>query len=171
MDTKTVLKQVALSLFARRKRWIVLTTLVALAMLLPAAFVLSKEPPRYRTTATILIENKAERTPVFQEFTPYRPLPVQLAILQSRLLAAAVVEALPKSAVDDLIHNPYGRDYLGDLMEGIGRLRGKVPAAPSTQRRAVDELRVDRVRFNSQQGMPESSRSRPKGLNRRWPWT
>ena len=152
MDTKTVLKQVALSLFARRKRWIVLTTLVALAMLLPAAFVLSKEPPRYRTTATILIENKAERTPVFQEFTPYRPLPVQLAILQSRLLAAAVVEALPKAAVDDLIHNPYGRDYLGDLMESIGRLRGKVPASPSTQRRAIDELRVDRVRFNSQQG-------------------
>jgi len=152
MDTKTVLKQVALSLFARRKRWIVLTTLVALAMLLPAAFVLSKEPPRYRTTATILIENKAERTPVFQEFTPYRPLPVQLAILQSRLLAAAVVEALPKAAVDDLIHNPYGRDYLGDLMEGIGRLRGKMPPSPSTQRRAVDELRVDRVRFNSQQG-------------------
>ena len=152
MDTKTVLKQVALSLFARRKRWIVLTTLVALAMLLPAAFVLSKEPPRYRTTATILIENKAERTPVFQEFTPYRPLPVQLAILQSRLLAAAVVEALPKAAVDDLIHNPYGRDYLGDLMESIGRLRGKVPPSPSTQRRAIDELRVDRVRFNSQQG-------------------
>lgn len=152
MDTKTVLKQVALSLFARRKRWIVLTTLVALAMLLPAAFVLSKEPPRYRTTATILIENKAERTPVFQEFTPYRPLPVQLAILQSRLLAAAVVEALPKAAVDDLIHNPYGRDYIGNLMEGIGRLRGKVPPAPSSQRRAVDELRGDRVRFNSQPG-------------------
>ncbi len=152
MDTKTVLKQVALSLFARRKRWIVLTTLVALAMLLPAAFVLSKEPPRYRTTATILIENKAERTPVFQEFTPYRPLPVQLAILQSRLLAAAVVEALPKAAVDDLVQNPYGRDYLGNLMEGIGRLRGKVPAAPSSQRRAVDELRGDRVRFNSQPG-------------------
>ena len=152
MDTKTVLKQVALSLFARRKRWIVLTTLVALAMLLPAAFVLSKEPPRYRTTATILIENKAERTPVFQEFTPYRPLPVQLAILQSRLLAAAVVEALPKAAVDDLILNPYGRDYVGSLLEGIGRLRGKVPAAPSSQRRAVDELRGDRVRFNSQPG-------------------
>ena len=152
MDTKTVLKQVALSLFARRKRWIVLTTLVALAMLLPAAFVLSKEPPRYRTTATILIENKAERTPVFQEFTPYRPLPVQLAILQSRLLAAAVVEALPRAAVDDLVQNPYGRDYVGSLLEGIGRLRGKIPAAPSSQRRAVDELRGDRVRFTSQPG-------------------
>jgi tyrosine-protein kinase Etk/Wzc len=152
MDTKTVLKQVALSLFARRKRWIVLTTLVALAMLLPVAFVLSKEPPRYRTIATILIENKAERTPVFQEFTPYRPLPVQLAILQSRLLAAAVVESLPKAAVDDLVQNPYGRDYVGSLLEGIGRLRGKIPAAPSSQRRAVDELRGDRVRFMSQPG-------------------
>ena len=77
---------------------------------------------------------------MFQEFTPYRPLPVQLAILQSRLLAAAVVEALPKAAVDDLIHNPYGRDYLGDLMEGIGRLRGKVP--PGSQHPAPCNRRV-----------------------------
>jgi polysaccharide biosynthesis transport protein len=152
MDTRTVLKQVALSLFARRKRWIALTTLVALGMLFPAAFVLSKEPPRYRTAATILIENKAERTPVFQEFTPNRPLPVQLAILQSRLLAAAVVEALPKAAVDDLLQNPYGRDYIGDLMEAFARLRGGTPPAPSSQRRAVAELRGDRVRFNTQPG-------------------
>src|SRR5258706_576622 len=97
MDTKTAIKQVALSLFARRKKWIGLTTLAALALLLPAAYVLSKEPPRYRTSSTILIENKADRAPVFQEFTPVRPLPVQLAILQGRLLAASVTEALPKS--------------------------------------------------------------------------
>ena len=113
MDTKTVIKQVAISLFARRKKWIVLTTLAALVLLGPAAYVLSKEPPRYRTTATILIETKADRAPVFQEFSPSRPLSVQLAILQSRLLAASVVEALPKGAVDDLMHNPYGRDYIG----------------------------------------------------------
>lgn len=149
MDTQTVIKQVALSLFARRKRWIILTTLMALVMLLPAAFVLSQEPPRYRTTATILIENKAERTPVFQEFSPYRPLPVQLAILQSRLLAASVVEALPKAAVDDLVQNPYGRDYLGNVQDSVARLRGTVAPAPSSQRRAVDELRGDRVRFNT----------------------
>jgi capsular exopolysaccharide synthesis family protein len=118
-------------------------------MLLPVAFVLSKEPPRYRTTATILIENKAERTPVFQEFSPYRPLPVQLAILQSRLLAASVVEALPKAAVDDLVQNPYGRDYLGNVMDSVARLRGTVAVAPRSQRRAVEELRGDRVRFNT----------------------
>jgi len=152
MDTKTAIKQVALSLFARRKKWIGLTTLAALALLLPAAYVLSKEPPRYRTSSTILIENKADRAPVFQEFTPVRPLPVQLAILQSRLLAASVIEALPKSAIDDLVHNPYGGDYLGDLMEWVGRLRGKEPPVPSFQRKALGELRRDRVKFLSQSG-------------------
>jgi len=152
MDTKMVVKQVAISLFARRKKWIVITTIAGLVLLLPAAYILSKEPPRYRTTATILIESKAERSPVFQEFSPYRPLPVQLAILQSRLLASSVIEALPKAAVDDLIHNPYGRDYVGDLVDLIDRLRGKEPSVPTPQRRAVGELRRDRVRFVTQPG-------------------
>lgn len=146
------MKQVALSLFARRKKWIVLTTLAALLSLLPASYLLSREPPRYRTTATVLIENKADRTPVFQEFAPYRPLPVQLAILQSRLLAASVVEALPKASVDDLIHNTYGRDYFSDFMNWITRLRGQEPVAASPQKRAVAELRRERVRFVSQPG-------------------
>ena len=152
MDTRTVIKQVAISLFARRKKWVGLTTLAALVLLGPAAYFLSKEPPRYRTTATILIETKSDRAPVFQEFSPSRPLSVQLAILQSRLLAASVVEALPKGAVDDLMDNPYGRDYMGDLTDWIGRLRGKEPPAPSPQRRAVAELRRDRVKFVSQVG-------------------
>ena len=152
METRTVIKQVALSLFARRKKWIALTTLAGLVLLLPAAYVVSKEPPRYRTTATILIENKIDRTPVFQEFSPARPLPVQLAILQSRLLAASVVEALPQSAVEDLLQNPYGRDYIGDLMDWVSRLRGREPAVATPQRRAVSELRRDRVRFVSQPG-------------------
>lgn len=152
MDTRTAIKQVAVSLFARRKKWIALTTFAGLVLLMPAAYLLSKEPPRYRTTATILIDAKAERGPVFQEFSPNRPLPVQLAILQSRLLAASVVEALPKSSVDDLLHNPYGRDYVGDFMDWASRLRGKETAATSPQRRAVSELRRDRVRFVSQPG-------------------
>ena len=121
-------------------------------MLLPAVYVLSKEPPRYRTTATILIENKADRAPVFQEFSPYRPLPVQLAILESRLLAASVIETLPKTSVDDLIHNPYGRDYFGDLMDWVARVRGKEVTTPSPRRQAIAELRRDRVKFITQPG-------------------
>ncbi len=147
MDSRTVIKQVALSLFARRKKWIVLTTIAGMVSLLPAAYFLSKEPPRYRTTATILIENKAERAPVFQEFSPYRPLQVQLAILQSRLLATSVVAELPGGAVDDLIHNPYGWDYIGDLTDWFDRLRGREVLPLTRQRQAVNELRRDRVRF------------------------
>jgi capsular exopolysaccharide synthesis family protein len=155
MDARTVIKQVALSLFARRKKWIVLTTLAALALLLPVAYVLSKEPPRFRTTATVLIENKAGKEPVFTEFSPNRPLPVQLAILRSRLLAASVVEALPKASLDDLIRNPYGRDYLGELTDWVTRLRGHEPTVPSPQRMAVAELQRDRVKFLNQ-GMGNS---------------
>ena len=154
MDTRTLLVQLARSLFARRKKWIVLTTLASLTLLVPAAYLLSKEPPRYQTVATVLIENKADRAPVFQEFSPYRPLPVQLAILQSRLLAASVVEALPRAVVDDLTHNPYGRDYWGEFQEWIRRLRSKSKESPvsSPQRRAVAELQRDRVRFVPQPG-------------------
>ena len=150
MDTRTVVKQVALSLFARRKKWIVLTTLAALALLVPVAYILSKEPPRFRTTATVLIENKAGKEGVFTEFSPNRPLPVQLAILRSRLLAASVVEALPKASLDDLIRNPYGRDYLGELADWVARLRGQEPTIPSPQRFAVAELTRDRVKFLNQ---------------------
>jgi capsular exopolysaccharide synthesis family protein len=150
MDTRTVIKQVALSLFARRKKWIVLTTLAALALLIPVAYILSKEPPRFRTTATVLIENKAGKEPVFTEFSPNRPLPVQLAILRSRLLAASVVEALPKASLDDLIRNPYGRDYIAELTDWVTRLRGQEPTIPSPQRLAVAELQRDRVKFMNQ---------------------
>src|SRR6266404_2494631 len=152
MDTRTLLVQLARSLFARRKKWIVLTTLASLTLLVPAAYLLSKEPPRYQTVATVLIENKADRAPVFQEFSPYRPLPVQLAILQSRLLAASVVEALPRAVVDDLTRNPYGRDYWGEFQEWIRRLRSKESPVSSPQRRAVAELQRDRVRFVPQPG-------------------
>jgi capsular exopolysaccharide synthesis family protein len=153
MDTRTLLLQLARSLFARRKKWIVLTTLASCTLLVPAAYLLSKEPPRYQTVATVLIENKADRAPVFQEFSPYRPLPVQLAILQSRLLAASVVEALPRPAVDDLVYRPYGRDYWGEFQEWIHRLRGgKETPVSNPQRRAISELQRDRVRFVPQPG-------------------
>ena len=152
MDSATVVRQVAVSLFARRKKWVALTTLTALVLLVPTAHRLSKEPPRYRTAATVLIENKAGKEPLFQEFSPNRPLSVQLAILQSRVLAASVVEALPKNTLEDLLHNPYGRDYIADVTHWIDRLRGNEPASPTPQSRAVGELRRDRVKFINQAG-------------------
>jgi uncharacterized protein involved in exopolysaccharide biosynthesis len=58
MDIVSTLKQVAQSLFVRRKKWIVLTILGALIVTMPAAYLISREPPRYQTTATIFLESK-----------------------------------------------------------------------------------------------------------------
>src|SRR6266446_8708551 len=105
MNIVSTLKQVALSLFVRRKKWIILATAGALLLILPAAYLMSREPPRYATTATIFLESKST-SPLFQEFSPFRPLAVQLAILQSKVLAQSVLEALPRASVEDLILKP-----------------------------------------------------------------
>jgi capsular exopolysaccharide synthesis family protein len=152
MEILTLLKQLARAVLARRKKWILLVTLAAAVVALPVAYVMSQEPPRYRTSATILIESRPESATLFQEFSPFRPLSVQLAILRSRSLAEAVVTALPRSAVEDLVENQYYRNYGLDFQNWLARLRGQEPAVESPQRRALAELQNARVRFNPQRG-------------------
>jgi len=152
MDILTTLKQVALSLFGRRKRWVVLVTGLALVLLLPAGYLLSKEPPRFRTSAVVFLENKGDRIPLFQEFNANRPMPVQMALLQSRALAEAVIEALPRASVEDLIQNPYSRDYWLELQNEWRRYRGQELLVESPQRRALMELQAARVSFSTQRG-------------------
>ncbi len=146
MDIVSTLKQVAESLFVRRKKWILLTVIGALAVLLPVAYLISREPPRFQTTATIFLESQAG-TPLFAEFSPFRPLSVQLAILQSRALAQSVIEALPRASVQDLIANPYGHDYRVDIQNWFRRFRGEAPVVDSPEVRALEELRAARVAF------------------------
>jgi len=148
MDILTTLKQLALSLFSRRKRWLVLATGLALVLLLPAGYLLSQEPPRFRTSAVVFLESKVDRISLFQEFSS-RPMPVQMALLQSRALAEAVIEALPRASVADLIANPYSRDYWLELQNSWRRLRGQELVVESPQRRALTELQMARVRFNN----------------------
>jgi capsular exopolysaccharide synthesis family protein len=148
VDILTIVKQVALSLFTRRKKWIIVTSALTLVLFLPVAYLMSKEPPRYRTSTIIFLESRAQ-TSLFQEFSPYRPLHVQLAILQSGVLAQSVVEALPRASVADLIDNPYSQDYWLNLQNRIRRLRGLPPIVESPERRALGELRHARVAFNS----------------------
>ena len=148
MDILTTFKQLALSLFSRRKRWLVLATGLALVLLLPAGYLLSQEPPRFRTSAVVFLESKVDRISLFQEFSS-RPMPVQMALLQSRALAEAVIEALPRASVADLIANPYSRDYWLELQNSWRRLRGQELVVESPQRRALTELQMARVRFNN----------------------
>lgn len=152
MDILMTLKQLALSLFSRRKRWVVLATGLALALLLPAGYLLSKEPPRFRTSAVVFLESKGDRTSLFPEFSASRPMPVQMALLQSRALAEAVIEALPRASVADLMENPYSRDYWLELQNSWRRLRGQELLVESPQRRALMELQAARVRFSTHRG-------------------
>jgi len=150
MDILKILKQVAQSVMARRKKWVALGITLALLAFIPGAYWLSREPPRYQTSALILIENKPDRTPLFQEFSPFRPLAVQFAILRSRSLAEVVIESLPRATVEDLIDNPYSRDYALEFQNWIRRLRGEEIVVESPQRRALAELQQARVRFTPQ---------------------
>lgn len=147
MNNMGLVKQLALSVLTRRKKWVAIATVLGLLVFIPIAYVMSKEPPRHRTTATILMETRPDRSPVFQEFSPFRPLDVQLAILRSRSLSEAVVESLPRNSVDDLISNSYSIDYSLELQNWIRRLRGEEVVVESPQRRALNELRSSRVNF------------------------
>jgi succinoglycan biosynthesis transport protein ExoP len=147
MNNVQILKQIALSVFARRKKWVLLVSFLGVALFMPVAYVMSKEPPRHRTVATILMETRPDRAPLFQEFSPFRPLDVQLAILKSRSLSEAVVESLPRNSVEDLVQNPYSVDYNLEFQNWIRRLRGEEVVVESPQRRALSELRSSRVRF------------------------
>ncbi len=147
MDILKVLKQVALSVLARRKKWVLIAFLAALGLFVPVAYRMSHEPPRYRTSATILMETRPEGIALFREFAPFRPLEVQLAILRSRGLAEAVVESLPRNSVEDLVQNPYTVDYLSMMQNWLRRLRGEEIVVESPQRRALNELRSSRLQF------------------------
>jgi capsular exopolysaccharide synthesis family protein len=131
----------------RRKRLLVASSLLAFVVCLPAAYYLSKEPPRYKTSAVILLEARPDRVPIFQEFSPFRPLPVQLAILRSRSLAETVVETLPKASLQDLIENPYYVDWEQNLRNTYLRYRAREPEIESPQRRALKELQQARMTF------------------------
>ena len=60
MDILKVLKQVALSVLARRKKWVLIAFCAALGLFVPVAYRMSQEPPRFRTSATILMETRPE---------------------------------------------------------------------------------------------------------------
>jgi succinoglycan biosynthesis transport protein ExoP len=147
-----LLKRVTVGVWRRRKRLLVLVTVLAAAAFVPIGYYLGKEPPRFRTSATILIESRPERVPIFQEFAPYRPLAVQLAILRSRALAENVLESLPKASLQDLIENPYHVDYTLVVNNFFRRLRGEEPEVESPQRRALKELQQARVQFDASSG-------------------
>jgi succinoglycan biosynthesis transport protein ExoP len=151
MNTWDTVKPVLLGVCRRRKRLALFSFVAAVLILAPLAYFLSKEPPHFRTSATILVEERPDRIPVFQDFSPSRPLPVQLAILRSRGIAETVIESLPRASLQDLLQNPYYVDYTLPFKNAYRRLTGEPPEIESPNQRALQELQKSRTTFVANQ--------------------
>src|SRR6185369_16725099 len=147
MESWSILERIVRGVMRRRKRLALITTIVALVTILPIAYYASKEPPRFRSMAVVLLEARPDRTPVFQELSPIRPFPVQMAILNSRSLAETVVENLPSASLQELLETSYQADLVQSLHNAYLRWRGIEPPTPNANRRALAELQRARVTF------------------------
>src|SRR5262245_14769206 len=150
MDHWQLARRLATGVLRRRKFLAVVALVAAMMVALPSAYYASEEPPRFQTSATILLEVRPDRVPVFQEFSPFRPLSVQLAILRSRSLAEGVIENLPKKSLQDLVDYPYYVDYVQIIKNSYRRMLGMEPEVDSPHTRALKELQQARVRFEPQ---------------------
>jgi tyrosine-protein kinase Etk/Wzc len=149
MEPWLLAKRILQGVLRRRKALLCAVFIGALAILGPLAYYLSEEPPRYQTAATILLETRPDRIPLFQEFSPFRPLPVQLAILRSRSLAESVLDHMPRTSFQEVADNQYALDYGKALKDLYRRLRGMPVEVESPQRRALTELQAARVTFEA----------------------
>lgn len=138
-----------MGVFLRRKRLLLLGIVASALVLLPAAYYGTRQPQRYRTSATVLLESRPDRVPLFPEFSPFRPLPVQLAILNSRSLAQSVIENLPQPSLAELLQHRYHIDYFEAARNLYHRWRGLEIETESPLRRAMAELQKARMTFNS----------------------
>lgn len=155
MEAWSILERIVRGVLRRRKRLALITALAALVVLLPVAYYASKQKPRYRSSATVLLEARPDdRTPVFRDYIPQRPLPVQLAILSSRSLAETVVESLSSSSRQELITPSDDVDYWQALSNAYMRWQGiELPARSVSQTALADRQRA-RMSF---QASPDKS--------------
>jgi polysaccharide biosynthesis transport protein len=139
------LERLVRGVIRRRKRLLLITSLIALVVLLPAAYIASKEPQRYRSGAVVLLEAQPSRVPVFQEYSPR--LPVLLAILSSRSLAESVIDSLPRASVQELLETSYQTNPWQSIHSAYLGWRGIEVPVLSPSRRALAELQRARVSF------------------------
>ena len=82
---------------------------------------------------------------------PFRPLPVQLALLSSRSMAEGVLRTCRRPR-QDLEDTSYYVDYSSRATNWYRRLRGLEPEVESPQRRRCRELQNARVSFDTRMG-------------------
>src|SRR6266446_3153116 len=147
MNQWQLLMRLGQGVYRRWKLLALFSFATTLIIALPATYYLSKAPPRFRASATVLLASRPDSVPLFQEFSPFRPVAVQLAILKSRSVAESVLEKLPGPAVQDLIESPSRVDFFDAIHDAYLRWRRVAPEVPNPQRRALQQLREDRLKL------------------------
>lgn len=141
------LERLVRGVIRRRKRLLIIASLIALVALVPAAFIVSSEPQRYRSNAVVFLETQPGRVPVFQEMAPTRPFPVLQAILTSRSLAESVVDGLPRASFQELLETSYQTTPWQSIHNAYLAWRGIEVPVPTPSRRALAELQRARMSF------------------------
>src|SRR3990172_1620042 len=149
MEPLQLVTRIGAGIYRRRKLMAVLVFSLCFVVVGTIGYFGYRKPPRYRAAATIVLKGSADSIPLFEEWTPKRPIYIQMAIMQSRSLAESVLTSLPKAAIDELIQNRYYRDYQLDLTNHYRKLIGQEPIVYSPQRIALDELQNARIGFRS----------------------
>lgn len=139
--------RVARGMLRRQKRLMLGVFLLAAVPLV--AYELWTAKPRYESSATILIEpSLVQQIPAFRDLVGKEVnVSVLVAILKSRSLAEAVLEAVPKESFDELITGAQYRDFSLELKNAVRGLLGKPPIVFSPRQRALVEIQRSRMKF------------------------
>ena len=130
----------------KRKPWFVIPIALVTGL---AAGQVSERQPRYQSSAVVLLEAWPEAQPFACPtlLSSRRDDCVVPAILNSRSLAEAVVDSLPKESLDEIAETAYDVDYWQRLTNAYLRWRGIDTSRSSPRHRAIAELQRARMTF------------------------
>jgi succinoglycan biosynthesis transport protein ExoP len=137
--------------FARRvfrKRWWIIAGLFLLVVIPGAVLIYSTAPRLYEATAVLFFEELKEQHPLLRGMTPPEASALNLAILQSRSLAQAVVDVLPRESKEDLPRKSVAAEYVDRAQNALRRLLGQEVVVYSPHQEALTGLLQARMNFN-----------------------
>ena len=80
MEAWQIISLIGTGIYRRRKLMAVLIFTLSFLVLGTIGYFGYGRAPRHRTAATIVLEGRADQIPLFEEWTPKRPIQIQLAI-------------------------------------------------------------------------------------------
>jgi uncharacterized protein involved in exopolysaccharide biosynthesis len=133
----------------RRRRWLALGLFLAGGGPLWAYTLLME--PRYEATGVVWLEERTVN--VVPDLHQRGQLPVLLTILQSRHLAASVVDALPRRAYDEILRKRLHTDWLAKAGDRLRILLGRPIADVTPREQVISELLDARMTFTPKGNM------------------